>query len=188
MFKPLAAELKASARLRVGLALIAAVLWVNGLLSLRDRVEEAAKRHAQLAGQINRMRQYAGQTDWPERAKQAKMAQVELEGRLWRGGTPGLAQAAFQDWLAKNLDKSALAHAEEALAQEGGLHAQEPGGDLWKVKVKLSFDFAPPSFNQWIATLASADRQVAIEKLTVRTEPMPRVEAVLVAPFQKAAP
>ena len=188
MFDALLAELKASPRLRVGLALVAAVLWVDGLLSLREQIDEAAKRHAQLAGQINRLRQYAAQTDWPERAKQAQMAQVELEGRLWRGGTPGLAQAAFQDWLAQNVGKAGLAHHEETPAQEGDLHKAGEGGEIWKIKAKLTFDFAPRGFTDWMAALASAERQIAVEKLTVRTEPAPRVEAVLVAPFQKAAP
>jgi len=182
------AELKASARLRIGLALIVSVLWVNGLLSMRDHLEEAAKRHGQLLAQINRMRQYATQTDWPMRAKQAQMAQVELEGRLWRSGTPGLAQAAFHDWLADNLSKAALVHPEETLVQEGGAHKPEPGGDFWKIKAKLAFDFSPRSFGEWMGKLASAERQVVVEKLTVRLEPAPRVEAMLVAPFQKSAP
>jgi hypothetical protein len=155
---------------------------------LRDHLEEAAKRHAQLAAQINRLRQYATQTDWPERAKQAQMAQVELEGRLWRSGTPGLAQAAFQDWLAQNMSKAALAHHEETLVQEGDIHKTDSADEIWKIKAKLSFDFSPQSFTAWMAGLVSAERQVAIEKLIVRTEPKPHVEAILVAPFQKAAP
>jgi len=187
MLNALLAELKASVRLRIGLGLIVAVLWVNGLLSLRDHLEEAAKRHTQLASQINRLRQYATQSDWPERAKQAQMAQVQLEARLWHSGTPGLAQAAFQDWL-ENLSKEAIARQEETLVQEGDSHKPEAGEELWKIKAKLSFEFSPQSFSEWMRKLAAAERQVAVEKLTVHMEPVPRVEAILAAPFQKSAP
>ncbi len=188
MLEQLAAEFKASARLRIGLGLAVAVLWVNGLLSLRDTLDEAIKRHAQLTGQINRARQYAAQTDWPERAKQAQMAQVQMESRLWHSGTPGLAQAAFQDWLAQSLSKSAPGRQEITLIQDGGANPSAPSNNLWKIKAKLSFDFTPQSFNEWMSALSSSERQVSIEKLTVRMVPTPRIEAILAAPFQKNAP
>lgn len=185
MFEQFVAELKASVRLRIGLALVVSVLWLNGLLSLREQVDEAVKRHGQLAGQLNRTRQYAAQTDWPERAKQAQMAQVELEGRLWRSGTPGLAQAAFQDWLDENLGKAGVTRQEIVLIQDGANKADE---DLWKIKAKLSVDFTPQGFNALMQRLASADRQVIVEKLVIHAESSPRVEAILAAPFQKSVP
>jgi hypothetical protein len=187
MLNTLLAEIKASPRLRIGLALVFSVLWANGLLSLRDLLADAAKRHGQLTAQITRMRQYAKQTDWPERAKEAQMVITAQEVRLWHSGTPGLAQAAFQDWLVQNLKKAVVSRQEATLIQEGSTHKLENGEDIWKIKARLSFDFSAQSFNTWIALLASAERQVVIEKLTVHVEPIPRVEAILAAPFEKTA-
>ncbi|MGZ8218732.1 hypothetical protein [Methylomagnum sp.] len=185
MFNQLLAELKASIRLRLGLALIVAVLWLNGVLSLRDQLAEDIKRQGQLAGQINRARLYATQTEWPERARQAQIALAELEGRLWRSDTQGLAQAAFQDWLAQSLRVAVVGRPDVTLVQDGGGGKSDGADTLWKVKAKLAFDFAPHSFHQWMSQLAGYDRQVVIEQLDVRLEPLPRVEAILIAPFQK---
>ena len=44
MFDKLAAELGASRRLRLGLALIVAVLWLYGVLLLRDARDERARQ------------------------------------------------------------------------------------------------------------------------------------------------
>lgn len=185
MFKQLLAELKASVRLRLGLALIVAVLWLNGILSLRDQVAEEGKRQGQLAGKINRTRLYATQTEWPERLRQMQITLAELEGRLWRSDTQGLAQAAFHDWLAQSLRTAAVGRPEITLTQEASAGMGEGEDTLWKIKAKLSFDFTPQSFHQWLTQVAGHDRQIIIEQLTVRQESMPRVEAVLVAPFQK---
>lgn len=179
-------ELKNSIRLRLGLALVVAVLWLNGVLSLRDALTEEARRTAQLAGQINRARQYAAQTEWPERAKQAQIAKVELEGRLWRSGTPGLAQAAFQDWLTQNLKRAEVGRPDVTMVPDAGGGKAGEGTDLWKIKAKLAFDFSPRSFESLMGQLVNHERQIVIEQLIVRRESLPRVEAVLVAPFQKA--
>lgn len=185
MFKQFLTELKASARLRLGLALIVAVLWLNGILSLRDQVAEEGKRQGQLAGKINRARLYATQTEWPERLRQIQITLAELEGRLWRSDTQGLAQAAFHDWLAQSLRTAAVGRPEITLMQEASAGKSEGEDSLWKIKAKLGFDFTSQSFHQWLSQLAGHDRQIIIEQLSVRLEPLPRVEAVLVAPFQK---
>jgi hypothetical protein len=183
VFNQLLTELKNSVRLRIGLALVVAVLWFNGILSLRDQLAADQKRVAQLAGQIHRARQYATQTEWPERAKQARITQVELEGRLWHSGTPGLAQAAFQDWLTQSLKRAAMGRSEITLIQDAGNSKSDES--LWKIKARLSFDFSPGSFHDWLSQVTGNERQISVEKLNVRTEPVPRVEAILVAPFQK---
>jgi hypothetical protein len=167
------------------LALILAVLWLNGALSLRDEVATEARRHGQLAGQIARIRQYATQTEWPDRAKQVRATQLELEGRLWRAGTLGLAQAAFQDWLAQGVRETGLERPELTLLQEGGLMAVDGDVNPWKIKAKLAFDFSPVTFMAWLARVAGHERRIIVEQLVVRQEPVPRVEMVLVAPFRK---
>ena len=187
MFDRALAELKESLRLRIGLSLVVAVLWFNAVLSLRDQLDEEIKLYGQLAGKINRAHQYAAQKEWPERAKQARMVQAEMEGRLWHSSTPGMAQAAFQDWLTQGLTKAAISRQDVTLARDGDGKITESGTGLWKIKAKLSLDFSPKSFNDWASLLAAQERQVAVEKLNVHMEPLPRVEAILVAPFELPA-
>lgn len=178
------AELKGSPRLRLGLALILAVLWLNGALSLRDEVATEIRRQGQLAGQIARIHQYATQTEWPERAKQVRATQLELEGRLWRAGTLGLAQAAFQDWLVQGMRETGLERPELTLLQEG-LMAVDGDVNPWKIKAKLAFDFSPATFMAWLARVANHERRIIVEQLVVRQEPVPRVEMVIIAPFRR---
>lgn len=178
-------ELKTSPRLRLGLALILAVLWLNGILSLRDELAAEAKRQIQSLSQIARVRQYATQTEWPERAKQARITQMELEERLWRSSTQGLAQAAVQDWLTQGLSQSGVGRPEVSLVQGADAAKADGEGGPWKIKAKLMFDFSPQSFSAWMSKLASHDRQIVMEQLIVRMEPVPRVEMMLMMPAQK---
>ena len=52
MFDKLAAELGASRRLRLGLALIVAVLWLYGVLLLRDARDERTRGFRQASVQL----------------------------------------------------------------------------------------------------------------------------------------
>lgn len=189
MFSRFVAELRSSPRLRLGLAAILGILWLYAILLLRDAVDAKMVQHQTLVRQIARAKTEAAQTQWRERAEAAKMAQVELESRLWQNGTLGLAQAAFQDWLNQQLVRAAIGRPAVTLAamdEEGGKQAEGIPDDLWKVKAKLEFDFAPQSFNSLMAQLGGNDKRVVVETLNIRTEPIPRVEAVVAAYFQKA--
>lgn len=184
MIDQLRQELKASPLLRIGGAGILAILVLNGLLSLEAEQTALIKEQQQLSTKIGRIRQYARQPEWLDRARQAKATEVELESRLWRNRSPGIAQAEFQDWLTHSLTKRNMANLRiDMVTDSKALSGEAP--DEWAVKAKVNFDFVPATFNDWLSQLASYERQVIIERLTIRGDASPKVEVLLTAPFRK---
>lgn len=204
MFDKLHTELAGSARLRWGLALIVAVLWLYGALLLRDERDERIRAFRTASVQLARLQQAAQQAEWPQRLDEAKVAVAQLESGLWRGDSLGLSRAALQDWLAQQLKQanvsrpliSLAAQEEDAAgsASAGGAGPAALAGDaaaaelangVWRVRAKLNFDFAPEGLQVLLAKLAAPSSRVVVESVRVVREPIGRVEMVVVAYFQK---
>lgn len=183
------AAIKANPRLRLGLWFIVGIAWLYGLLLLRDEARHTASEHQALARKVARVQAQAAQSEWPERVEPARALQLELESRLWRESTIGLAQAAFQDWLNQAVQQASLTRPMVTVAAQeenaSGVTEADHNGDIWKVSAKLGFDFAPKSFNALMERLAGHDKQIVVETLVVRGTPTQRAEMVLVAHFQK---
>jgi hypothetical protein len=188
------AEIKANPRLRLGLWLIIGIVWLYGVLLLRDEARHTASEHQVLARKVARAQAQAAQTEWTERVEPAQAVQLKLENRLWRENTIGLAQAAFQDWLNQAVQQATLtrpmvtvAAQEESAPEKNATGATETGmnGDIWKVSAKVGFDFTPKGLYALMGRLSGHDKQIVVETLIVRGAPSPRAEMVLVAHFQK---
>ncbi len=192
-------QLRVNARLRWGLALILGIGWLYGVLVLRDSLQEQTVRLRAATQAIARLNAQLAQPEWTSRAVAARALGVQLDGRLWQAATPGLAQAAFQDWLSSTMVKSAttgpqvtVALVEDA-APNLATSATPPEGagaippDLWKIKAKLTFDFNAATLLDLLARMENNDKQMVVGTLTVRKEPSPRVEMEVVAYFQKPA-
>ena len=190
MLKAFLAEFRSSARLRLGVALIFAVIWSYAILLLHDAHSAAAAEYRSAAIKLSRLQAAAAQSDWHERLTTAKTLQAELEGRLWRSATIGLARAAFQDSLNQQMRQAGVTRPSVSMASadeenRGDGASASAIDDLWKVKAKLVFDFSPVSFNKLFVQLAEQPHRVIVESLHITKEPIPRVEAVLTAYFQK---
>ena len=188
------AGVKDNPRLRLGLWLVVGIFWLYGLLLLRDEARLATSEHQTLAKKVARMQAQSNQSEWKVRVEPAQALQLELESRLWREGTIGLAQATFQDWLNQAVQQSNLTRAvvtvaaqEESTSKNNNTAKTESGlnRDLWKVSAKVAFDFAPKGLYALIGRLEGNDKQIIVESLVVRSTPSPRADMVLVAYFQK---
>jgi hypothetical protein len=193
MFNQLLAELKNNARLRLGIALIFGVLGVYAILLLRDAQVAAAGEYRIASVKLARLQAATQQGDWGERLNAAKTLQAEIEGRLWRGATMGLARASFQDFLNQQMQQAGITRPSVSMGstdEENRSDSLQPViiDDLWKVKAKLVFDFNPLSFNKLFVQFANYPHRVIVQSLHVTKEPVPRVEAMLLAYFQKPAP
>jgi hypothetical protein len=199
VIKQFLAEFRANWRLRMLLAGALAVLWVYLVIDLRELAIAKTQQYIGLERQIAKTRLQANQADWPKRLESIQLMQVELEGRLWQNSTPGLAQAAFQDWLTQATIRASLGRpAVTMLAVDEKTDGGTPDGgaanpappiasQLWKVRAKVEFDFTPPGLMNLLRQIAMNPQQVVIESLNIRKEPVPRVDMLLVANFQKAA-
>ncbi len=194
------AELKANPRLRWGCLGIVAILWLYGVLELRDAVYSKSDIYRATGKKIARIQETATQTEWPSRLGDAQAMQVNLENQLWRENTLGLAQATFHDWLALQTQKAGFTKIQMTVAkqdeEEGGAKdlagsdnsAAQTKAGLWKISAKLAFDFNPQSFYPWLTQLSSNDRKVIVESLAIRSLPAPKAELLLVAYFSKPSP
>ncbi len=194
-------QLRANVRLRIGVVLIIAMGWLYGVLTLRDEVNDQNQRFRSSTQAIGRLKAQLAQTDWGTRATTARALAVQLEGKLWQAPTPGLAQAALQDWLMKTMAKSGIANPQVTVAvvedANPGNNASAPPSDpaapndandpadLWKLKAKLNFELNPPALMDFLAALETNAQQTTVRILTARKDPAPRVEMELMAYFQK---
>ena len=190
------AGVKDNRRLRLGLWLAVGIFWLYGVLLLRDEARLATTDYQTLAKKTARMQAQLNQSEWKERVEPVLALQFELESRLWREGTIGLAQATFQDWLNQAVQQSNLTRAvvtvaaqEESTSQtiNKGKAASGLDNDLWKVSAKVAFDFVPKGLYALLGRLEGHDKQIVVESLVVRSLPSPRAEMVLVSYFQKPA-
>lgn len=181
--------LRANSRLRWGAWAIAGILWLYAALVLRDQAQASAEAYLSAQKKIARVQDVLARTEWPERLEAARALRLDLEGRLWREATIGLAQASFQDWLNQTVQQAGLLKPNISVAAQETADGADSGAPaLWKVSAKLGFDFSPKSFYPFLAKLATHEKRVMVESLAIRGAPVPRVELVVVALFQKPAP
>ncbi len=193
MLERLRAELKGNARLRIAVALVFAVLWLYLILAMRDALDRSAREYRSASIKLSRLQSVIAQGDWTERLNAAKTLQAQVEAALWRGDTLGLARASFQDWANQQMQQAAVAR---PVISMGPANEEAPGeqaraaglDDLWKVTAKLTFDFNPESLNKLLLKVITHTQHVAIETLRITKEPIPRVEIVATAYFQKSQP
>ena len=190
-------EVKSSPRLRWGILGIVAILWLYGVLELRDAVQAKGDVYRTANRKAARIHAMANQTEWPSRLVEAQSLQVELENRLWRENTIGLAQASFHDWLSLQAQKSNMTKVQLTVAKQeddGGdgkdLSGKSDGGPSaktgqWKISARIAFDFNPQSFYPWLSQMTSNEKKVVVESLTIRSMPVPKAELLLVAYFSK---
>jgi hypothetical protein len=195
MLDKFVAEFRNNVRLRMLLAGAAAIVWLYAVINLRDLAIAKNVQFVGLERQIAKTKLQANQADWPQRLQSIRLLQVELEGRLWQNSTQGLAQAAFQDWLNQAAIRATLGRPAvtilavedkgDAGAPDATADPASPKLELWKVRAKLEFDFSPVSLMNLLKQITMNPQQVAIESLNIRKEPVPRVDMLLVANFQK---
>lgn len=192
LLSPLLSQLRANPRLRWGLWTIAAILWLYGILLLRDIMQESADQYESALGRVAALQAKGAEKAWLERSEQARLLRVELEARLWRAATPGLAQAGFQDslnlaLLQAGVGRPAITLAASGVGEKEAVDAASAGmpEGAWPIKAKLEFDFDPKTFLALAKQLAENPQKVAFESLSIRLEPIPRAEATLVAYFRK---
>ncbi len=191
-------QLRENTRLRWGVALIVGTCWLYGLLLIQEALQAEARLHRSANLSLARTRAQLTQTEWLARVAPAKTLAVQLESRLWRAATPGLAQAAFQDTLKAATLKAAVARPQVnvTLVDEPAAESPNPTSnasdhstppDLWKVKAKVSFDFTAPGMLDVLRQIEGHDRQIVVAALNFTQAAPTRVDLELYAYFQKPA-
>lgn len=191
-------EFRANLRLRLLLAGVVAIVWLYGVITMRETAMAKNQQFIGLERQIAKLKMQVNQSDWPQRLDSIKLVRVELEGRLWQNSTQGLAQAAFQDWLNQAAIRASLGRpaitmlaveekSESAASADGAANPATAAPELWKVRAKIEFDFTPPGLMNLLKQITINPQQIVVETVNIRKEPVPRVDMILVAMVQKTA-
>lgn len=184
MLDRLLSEIRRNVRLRAGVSLIIAIVWLYAVLVMQDAYKAKMSEYESLADRMVRLKSIETETAWPERAKEAVSLRTEMEDGLWKSGTLGLARAAFQDWVNQKLLESGVKRPAVSISENS-----ETGGvpsDLWKIEAKVEFDFNPATFDRLMAALIGNKQKVYVERLRIAKEPIPRATLVLLSFCQKA--
>lgn len=158
-------ELKDNVRLRIGLWLIIVLLlsYLVALLNQYQRQLETGYHKA--VARLQHLQAVAQQTQWAERAVQAKALRSQLEASLWQADTQGLAQATFQQWLNTQLKSKKVENGHTQVKPALVVPQQE---NLWVVAAQIDAKFSSLPLEQLLATIASYPTLIVTEQLEIK--------------------
>jgi hypothetical protein len=139
--RKLGSDIRANPRLQAGLAVVAAILVLYGVLVLLELRQAREQAYIQRVEQLRKMRALAGQDAWIGRAQAAARVRQALAAEIPELETVGVAQAQLTSWV-REIAQAFGGNAVQIQSQTAQQVAGEAG--LWRVPVTLSGE-APPA-------------------------------------------
>jgi len=158
-------ELRKNTRLRMGVWLILSILIIYTVLLLHDEQQQWQQEYQSAAIRLLQLQQLSQQTQWDEHTVQAKAIADQLEARLWKAETQGLAQANFQKWLNDEIN---LAKIENTNLQMEPALRMTFSTQLWRVTARLRGNFFAKQLDSLLLSIASNPQLMVIENLEIR--------------------
>jgi len=175
-------EWSANRRLRIGVLVVVAILWIYLILLMRDRISVEATTWQSVESQIARVRAAASSADWPTRSQDVKNSLNDLEKLLWREGSIGQAQAAFQESITRTLSVGGMTPRGLRISLSESTSTDTP--DLVPMRARLQIEFRPASFYPWLGLLyrerSEGKPSFVIESLLIRGGQSPFADLELV--------
>ncbi|MBL8510899.1 MAG: hypothetical protein JNM52_04565, partial [Betaproteobacteria bacterium] len=85
-------EWQQNPRLRYAVYALLAILWLYGVLVLKDVVTQKRQTWQATERRATQARQLAGSGDWAARANEIKASLADAESLLWKEGSLGLSR------------------------------------------------------------------------------------------------
>ncbi len=175
-------ELQHNRRLRLGLWAILGIVLLYLVLLTGDALEAARAERTEAVARLAEVEDLAAERDsWSERVTQARALRSELDRRLWRSDTPGLAQASLQSWLENTARKAGIDNPRISMREVQAVDGADP---LWIVAATLSAGFQPSALGRFLYDLESAVPEVQVEAMTIRSGRRRALEMTVRAVFQ----
>lgn len=166
-FSLLVTELRKNTRLRAGLWFIIGLLLSYIILLLNDYQGTLQQAHQNAIKRLNQLQSVAHQTQWLERASQAKALRTQLEVKFWHANTQGLAQATFQKWLDTQVNSAKMKKANLRIQSTFALPKQP---NIWKITARLDASFTTQSLHQLLLAMAKHPQFIVTERLQIRNQ------------------
>ena len=166
-------EWRDNRRLRYGVYLVVGIIWLYGILLLKDRVALTREAWQTAEARNIRARATATSADWLTRARDVAASIGEHELLLWREGSIGLSQAAFQENVTQSFARADIVTRSARVAAATDAPVSVELADLVTLRARAQVEFRPASFYPWLASLAKSREEkratMVIESLTIRS-------------------
>lgn len=168
-------ELRENQRLRFGVYLILALLWIYGITALRDLGVREANNWKQAEADILQARAVAATADWTTREMQARSALTELEGYLWRDGSLGFSQAAFQERIAQTLSRAGAVAPSIRVSSSSDAGTTQTALAISTISARVQTEYRPSVLFGWLrdVSLRPGAQQplILVDSIVIRALP-----------------
>ncbi|QNN71395.1 GspMb/PilO family protein [Thermomonas carbonis] len=166
-------EWRGNARLRMGVAIVAAILFVYACLLLWDWRSALHEEYRERTLQLYKMEALAGQQYWPARAQSARIVEKAVLAEIPDAATLGLAQAEVQTTVRQILNAFGpkMSSSTRPAAQVAG----RPG--IWRLPVALRGPANVMQLSEILRRIESAERLMTVEEMSItfaRANPISR--------------
>ena len=162
-------ELRNNSRLRIGLGVIIVILASYIFLLLDEYRQKLQTEHQTLVKRLAQLEGVTQQTQWNQRATDTRGLLVQLEDKLWRANSKGLAQANLQAWLDSQIKAAAIT--ETRLTMESTVDSTKYD-NLWQVSAQINGNFTATSLDTLLLAFTKNPQWVIVDRLEIyRTKP-----------------
>jgi tRNA A37 threonylcarbamoyltransferase TsaD len=169
-------ETRKNPRIHFSFLAILAIVLVAFWFEIDESHSATQSRIAADAQQLAVLRRLTGQTEWKARRESIQRLRVQLESRLWDAESDGLAQANFQDLIAKLGQGANMTRLDVHVEIVGGTAASQ---NYRQMSATVTGVFTQASLQKLLADLASDGHMLVVDRLRIETTPTPRFEMLL---------
>lgn len=162
-------EWRSNARLRLGLLVVAAVLWLWLVLLLQDQARAWQADAEATRAEIERLRPLQSATQWPQRAEEARKHLEAARAMMWTAASQGLAEADLQDSLRSWAEKAGLPVRE--LTVSASSESGVPGVTV--LRARLVVDMNRIGLMGLLSELGRSPRLMLVDTLRLRPQQQP---------------
>lgn len=177
-------ELQGNQRLRLGIWLILLIFGYYLCMVLADYQQGLTEEYQDITEKSVRLAALLEQAEWPERARGAKAALVQLEAKLPTADSPGLAQANVRTWLDRELKKLRISSTRVRVDTA----AQIPGASgVLRVGATVEGTYRQDTFARLLLAIEAGPMLMSVEQLDIKLAKSQRFSLVFNSYFQGAA-
>lgn len=160
-------EFAGNLRLRIGLAVIVAIVVAYGLLGWYEYIQARQKEVTRVRRDVARLEALNGSgPQWAARRGEAARARAAYEARLWHAPSVAQAQASFQDWVAArlkvlNVIAPKLNIVEDRDAAANASEADHP----YPVRLRVELPFSARQLEDFLGAIYMSGRNVRVESI-----------------------
>ncbi len=168
-----AAELAQSARLRLGLLMVMAILWLWALLVLGDMAQAWRESAEQLQDKAAALRPVLKERIWLERAEDSSEQLQAVRTQLWSDPDLAVTEANLQDWLRGTAQKAGLTVRDLNVTRGSLEKPSAPLQGLTPVTARLVLDYNRLPMLAYLAELARREPLLLVDRLALRLGAQP---------------